>query len=304
MIQVVKNIGFTFIYLVLFFVGSYIFAEPTFAPTIEVKVLGATTTEEEQLSGLVFFKLDEVEEQTQVRSTSFLVQDLSTDGIILGKQINTSLPIASLTKLMTVWTTLQYYDEDDYIKVPSSGLNYTSPSLNLIPGDEIKVKDLVMSSLIGSSNDAANLLGQATAQKVNLPFSELMNQEAVKLKMHNSRFSNPMGFDSSANYSSAVDLGILINQLEKAGVLKSTGRAASYQFNSKLGNSYKTIATNKLIQKYPDITAVKTGYTNLALGSMINILSLNEKQYLIIVIGSPDRETDTLKLREALINRN
>ena len=64
---------------------------------------------------------------------------------------------------------------------------------------------------------------------------------------------------------------------------------------------YKISATNQLLEKYPDLEAIKTGYTEQAQGSMINLLKTPNTNYLIIVLGSPNREADTLKLREIIL---
>lgn len=282
--------------------GVLTLSKPVFAPTAEVRILGATVTEQEELENLVSYELDPGP-TANVQAASYLVKNLDTDQIITGKQFQNSLPVASLTKLMTIWTALQHVNPNDVVTVPSGDIVSVSPSLGLVPGDKVLVKDLVQACLVGSANDAADLLGEYVADKTNLPFNELMNQQVTELGMTSSRFSNAMGFDSVVNYSSAKDLALLVGELDKEGIFTTSGDATGYRFTSELGKEYYVQATNKLISKYPDLMAVKTGYTNLALGSMINILKSENDRWLIIVIGSPDRESDTLKLREQVLSR-
>ncbi len=282
--------------------GVLTLSKPVFAPTAEVRILGATVTEQEELENLVSYELDPGP-TANVQAASYLVKNLDTDQIIAGEQFQNSLPVASLTKLMTIWTTLQHANPNDVVTVPSGDIVSVSPSLGLVPGDKVLVKDLIQACLVGSANDAADLLGEHVAEKMNLPFNELMNQQVTELGMTSSRFSNAMGFDSVVNYSSAKDLALLVGKLDKEGIFTTSGDATGYRFTSELGKEYYVQATNKLISKYPDLLAVKTGYTNLALGSMINILKTENDRWLIIVIGSPDRESDTLKLREQVLSR-
>lgn len=282
--------------------GFLTLSTPVFAPTTEVRVLGATATEQVELDNLVSYDLPN-DVQNKVQANGYLVKNLGTDQIITGQQFNNSLPVASLTKLMTIWTALQHVSLEDTVTVPTGGLISVSPSLGLVGGDQVKVDDLVHACLVGSANDAADLLGKFVTERTDLPFTELMNQQVVELGMTESRFSNPMGFDSIVNYSSAKDLAILVTRLDELGIFEDTQDASEYRFTSLTGRVYTIQATNKLIAQYPDLLAVKTGYTNLALGSMINILRDDNQRWLIIVIGSPDRESDTLELRRQVLAR-
>lgn len=302
MIELLKRTPLLASCAVIFYLAAAAIALPALAPTADIKILGATTSEQEQLDNLVSFAISEADTNS-LTAASYLVEDLATGQIIAGQHLEAALPVASLTKLMTIWTVLQHTDVDEVVTVPAYDLTSINPSLGLKAGDKVYVRDLMLSALIGSGNDAANLLGQYVSNKVNLPFGELMNQEAINLGMKYSRFSNPMGFDSVANYSSARDLSILVKRLRTTGLLEEAKHARQYSFTSLQGQNYSINATNKLVGQYPDLQAVKTGFTNLALGGMINILETPRTEYLLIVIGSKDRESDTLQLRRQVLSR-
>lgn len=294
--------GLLLIILGLLFLSIAVISQTAFAPVNEEKAGNTVVRTEPTVSNITTFDLADAE-VANVGAASFLVLDFSTDQILFGKQVDNSLPIASLTKLMTVWTVLQHSRSDEVVTVSNEHTLNISPSLNLVAGDKVKVGDLIQAILVGSANDAASVLGGHISAKLDLPFGELMNQEAVELGMKNSRFSNPMGFDSVVNYSSARDLTILVHKLYNEQLLKQSLSAQSYSFRSELGKDYSISATNKLTAQYPDLKAIKTGYTELAQGAMINLLEKGDKQWLIVVIGSPDRETDTLQLRKEILSR-
>jgi serine-type D-Ala-D-Ala carboxypeptidase (penicillin-binding protein 5/6) len=302
--RIIKALGILLPALAIFYIGSTALANPALAPTANIKILGATSAEQNELGNFVSFPVPEQTNQPTILAASYLVQNLETDQIIAGEQFDNSLPVASLTKLMTIWTALEHADLTEEVTVANVAANSKiSPSLGLVNNDKVLVEDLINSILVGSANDAANLLGAHVSQKLNLPFSELMNQEAIELGLTHSRFSNPMGFDSVSNYSSAKDLSKLVKALNQKEIFKLPSHSNNYAFTSELGNKYSITATNKLISQYEDLSAVKTGFTNLALGSMINILRAADQDWLIIVIGSPDREADTLRLREQVLAR-
>lgn len=294
-------------FFVIFFLLSLIILitlpATVFAPTSAIKLLGANPDEQKELNNFSFFETPEDTQQTKVLATSYLIMDLDNLQTISQKRSDSSLPIASLTKLITSYVVLTYGDLDDEYQITSQDLLSVSPSLGLKLGEKIKVKNLLQGMLIGSCNDAALSLSHYVGQKTSKEFSELMNEEAKKIGMNNSRFSNPMGFDSGTNYSTAHDLAKLVEVLYSKQIFTDTWRANSYQFTTETGVVHKTNATNVLISKYPDLKAIKTGFTNLSLGSMITVLEKEGKQYLIILIGSPDREGDTLKLRDFLLNK-
>lgn len=280
------------------------FSLPLLAPTTEVKLLGASAYELGQLENFTTYEVGKEINDDQIRAASYLVIDLSSGRIVAKRRSENPLPIASLTKLMTVYTTLSVGEDKASYTVRKDDLESISPTLNLSEGDIIAVDDLIKSVLIGSANDAALALAGYVEEKSGQPYENIANQLAKELGMKNSRFSNPTGFDSSTNYSSATDVSILVEALMEKKAFEGTWRRGSYGFAGIKGGSYHVEATNKLIAKHNDLKAIKTGFTNLALGSMVNVLENGDLSYLLIVIGSPDREGDTLMLRNQILERN
>ncbi len=287
----------------LFYNFSFSVAKPIFAPTMEVNVLGEIDKAQVESANFVSYQIPAEAYNSKVKAAGYGAYNLASGDIITKDHTDIPLPVASLTKLMTAWVVLKFGSLDDTYIINSKDIESTKPALNLKIGDEVLVKDLLFAMLIGSNNDSATSLSGYIEQKTKSKFTDLMNDQAIQLGMVSSRYSNPIGFDSSTNYSSVDDTYKLVQKLLDTNVFENTSRRTSYLFESVNKVSYQSIATNKLIAKYPDLYAVKTGYTNTALGSMVNILEYNNEKYLLIVIGSPDRETDTLELRNLVINQ-
>jgi D-alanyl-D-alanine carboxypeptidase (penicillin-binding protein 5/6) len=129
-----------------------------------------------------------------------------------------------------------------------------------------------------------------------------MNDTAKEIGMNNSNFSNPMGFDSRNNYSTAEDLKILITETEKLAIFNNLGRRTSYSFSGSNQKTYTAYATNKLIKNHPDIQAIKTGFTESAGGAMATKITLGSRDIAILVLNSQNREGDTLKIKQQLEN--
>lgn len=301
--QQVKFLACFLLAILITYLLSFSVAMPVLSPTMEVNVLGTSEVQDYQLENFISYQTPEQTYDKNVLAAGYGIINLTGQKTVLKSHSDIPLPIASLTKLMTAWVTLKYGSLQDSYTIQSTDIESTKPSLNLTPGDEVLVKDLMNAMLIGSNNDSAKALAGYIEEKTNLKFTDLMNREASRLEMKNSRYSNPIGFDSNTNYSSVEDISILVNALIPTNIFDSTSRKSTYEFTSISGKSYSTTATNKLIDKYPDLSAIKTGFTNTALGSMVNLLKFQDQTYLLIVIGSPNREADTLELRNLVINQ-
>lgn len=237
---------------------------------------------------------------SNISAKSFLVFNLNSEQILAEKSSELKVPIASLTKLLTSLVAYEYTDLNYTISIQESDLNTVKPNLALIKGDKIKALDLFNSMLIGSSNDSATTLANFVSETTGKKFVDLMNSLAQNLKMNNSNFSNPIGFDSKFNYSTAEDLKKLITTTENLAAYTNLGRRTSYNFTSEKGNKYSIKATNRLLINYPEIEAIKTGFTEEAKGSMAVKININGKNIIFIVLASNNRESDILKLKDII----
>jgi D-alanyl-D-alanine carboxypeptidase (penicillin-binding protein 5/6) len=283
----------------LFYVASFFFSNAGLSPSNQSTVISGTM--QTTPSGSQNFLVSE-ENLPDIKANSFEVVDMNSNTVLISRRPNSSLLVASLTKLMTTWIVLNYGQLADTYEISEKDTKSFSPSLGLVKGDKVLVSDLLNAMLIGSANDAAISLSHYIEGKQNKSFIELMNSEVNTLKLEDTRFSNPNGFDSDTNYSSSNDLKQLVSLLLQRKVFDSTSRSTKYTFSGSFKKNYSISSTNELIAKYSDLYAIKTGFTPEAQGSMVNLLKLDRKEYLIIVLGSPNRESDTLKLRDLVIN--
>lgn len=235
-----------------------------------------------------------------VKAASFFAYDSVSGQVLAKKSEHARLPVASLTKLLTAYAAYENLDLNESLTVPNQPLIATGPALKLKAGDKILTLDIFNAMLVGSANDAAEILALNVEKRTKKSFPELMNETAQALGMTESHFDNPLGFDSPQNYSSAEDLGKLANAVIGLPAFKVLSRNTHYAFRSLLGNAYFINSTNKLISKDPQVYAVKTGFTETAQGSLITQDEIAGRLVVIIVIGSPEREADTLKLKSAV----
>jgi D-alanyl-D-alanine carboxypeptidase len=238
-----------------------------------------------------------------ISAKSFTIYDQGSGEVVLEKNSSQKLPIASLTKLMTGLLAYDYLDFNKKITITKQGLTNVSPTVNFLNNDQVLIGDVFNSMIVGSCNDAAQILADEIETVTGQNIAALMNKRAADLGMTESNFSNPLGFDIGPNYSTAGDLKKLADKTESYGVFSNLGLKTNLIFSGSLGFTYQVKSTNTLLKKYPDIQAVKTGYTENAKGSMIVKISKGNHNLIIIVLNSQDREGDVLKLKSLVVDK-
>ncbi len=231
-----------------------------------------------------------------VKAKAFLVYDPVVQTILYQKNIDDQVAIASLTKFMTAIVASEDPSFKESITITQEDVLKVSPYLGLVPGDKVNPEDLLKAMLLGSANDAALTLANHFPNKID--FVLKMNAKAKELGMENTHFSNPVGFDSEANYSTAKDLRKLVNYgIDILPYDQIWSQQASYSFESLLGKTYKIKNSNDLVFEYKNIKSIKTGYTAKAQGNMIvEAVNDNGNKVIAIVLGTPDRNDSTLEV--------
>jgi serine-type D-Ala-D-Ala carboxypeptidase (penicillin-binding protein 5/6) len=282
----------------------FLFTQPSLAPSFDEGVLGLRAGKEQNNPSQFTAESNSGPIGQGVSATSFLIYKESTGEIIASKNPDTALAIASITKLMTAYVVEKYGNLEDVWAISAGSTENIRPTLGLVLGDRVKIGDLVNAMLIGSANDAATALGAYLTAATDKPMTDLMNQESKNLGMNSTHYANSVGFDSEQNYSTANDLQKLLSRIRTRPLFMAVDRMQSYSFTSELGKHYSIKATNELLAADPEIRAVKTGYTTEAGGAMITAVYHDDLKFIIIVLGSDNRERDTKLLKDqVLMNR-
>lgn len=249
-----------------------------------------------------------------LEAKSAFVLDLINNRVLYSKNSSQPLPLASLTKVMTALTTEESVGSDREVVITQDYLTPDGDS-GLVPGERWKIKDLLDFTLLTSSNDGAKALAAASAISVfgleaggkeeNL-FVSLMNQEAKRIGLLNTRFFNEHGLDRSLEkggaYGSAEDMAKLFEYTLKnhPGLLDATKYDVLGFLSSQ--KAYMAENTNKFVDQIPNMIASKTGFTDLAGGNLVIAFDPGLNRPIIVsVLGSSEggRFSDVLKLVEA-----
>src|SRR5581483_8871006 len=140
----------------------------------------------------------------RVDAHAWLVADAASGDVLAQHDATVRVPIASITKLMTVLVVLDHLKLGHVVTVDPQ-VTSAGESLGLRPGEELTVRDLVKGALIQSANDAADALALAVAPSFP-SFANLMNAKARALGLRDTSFVRPDGLDAPGEYSTARDV--------------------------------------------------------------------------------------------------
>jgi D-alanyl-D-alanine carboxypeptidase (penicillin-binding protein 5/6) len=234
---------------------------------------------------------------TSVHAPNAIVLEVSTGVVACARAPDGRRPIGSTTKLMTALLTL----ERAKLSAVFTAANYRPAAIEsqigLVPGEKMRVSDLMRGLLVESGNDAAATLAEGVGGS-RRRFVRLMNQRARRLGLKNTHYENPIGLDAAGNYSSARDLVTLATVLRTDGFFKDVVDSATTTL--KTGIHPRTFSNqNKLIGKVPWVNGVKTGHTQQAGYVLVGSARRNGIQLISAVLDTPSeaaRDTDTLAL--------
>ena len=238
-----------------------------------------------------------------LRSSAVMVQDAETGEVVLNKNSEAVVPIASITKLMTAMVILdRALDLEQRIVLSREdvdGLKGTRSRLR--PGGVLTRDELLLLALMASENRAAAALGRTYPGGLQ-GFVKAMNEKAVELGMSDSRFVEPTGL-SPANVSTPRDLAKLVRAAHSYPLIRdysTRDKATVKVFNRPL----RFVNTNGLVRNSQwEIELSKTGYISEAGRCLVMHVRLASKDLIVVLLdswGKQSRIGDAQRIRKWL----
>jgi D-alanyl-D-alanine carboxypeptidase (penicillin-binding protein 5/6) len=221
------------------------------------------------------------------------VEDLKTGKTIFAQNETAQLPLASITKLMTLLVADNVLKPDDTVTITSEAL--TPDGGGLSAGEVWRAQDLMDYTLIQSVNDGAHALAlAAAAKKRELPdgFIIDMNAEARTLGLTQTYFANDTGLDISTTVNgasgSAHDIARLLAYIvENHPRLLEASTNETQTFRALSGETHTAENTSSLTWNLPGAIASKTGFTDLAGGNLALMFEpVPGRPVVAVVLGS------------------
>jgi D-alanyl-D-alanine endopeptidase (penicillin-binding protein 7) len=236
-----------------------------------------------------------------LKSSVAYVIDQDTNEVLVSKNDQAVLPIASITKLMTgVVISEAKLSMHESITITQDDVDTEKGSSSRLKvGTTLTRGELLHLSLMASENRAAHALGRTYPGGLQA-FVDLMNAKAAALGMRDTRYIEPTGL-SSKNQSSAKDLATLVSLAYQDPILRELSTSPSHQVEvGKHTLNYKT--TNRLI-KNPnwDIGLQKTGYISEAGQCLVMQAKIAGRKLILVFLdsaGKLSRISDAERVRK------
>lgn len=225
--------------------------------------------------------------------------DTQTGEVLYQKNPHQRLPIASLTKIMTVIVALENHKFSDTFTVSSTAANTEPDKMWLIAGEKLSLEELLDGIFLISGNDAAEVLAEGSVESRD-EFISLMNKEAQQIGMDDTKFINPTGLeeDGKDQYSSAYDVALMSRYAIKhwPHLVDISSQPHIYLPATNTHQDYDLYSGINLLTTYPGVVGFKTGFTPSAGLTLVTLARKGNHEILGVLLGSQDRRDEAKEL--------
>ena len=197
--------------------------------------------------------------------------DADTGKVIFEQDAHKELPLASVTKVMTMLLVMEAVDDGkvkltDQVTISERAASMGGSQMYRLVGATHPLEELLQGIAIVSANDGCVAAAEYIAGSEEV-FVEKMNKRAQELGMRDTHFVNTNGLPVADHYSSAYDISVMSRLLLKHEETQKWFN--TWQTTIKVGlpgkeKDFGLTNTNKLIKQYPGANGIKTGYTQEA----------------------------------------
>lgn len=219
---------------------------------------------------------------------AMIVLHAESGAVLAEKSADTSMLIASTTKLMTALTAVELAAPEREITVLPEWTAVEGSSMYLRAGECYTLRELLEGLLLASGNDAALAIAGSLGGGA---FIDRMNRKAEELGLTASHFANPHGLDDAEHYSSAHDLAVIM-----AAALKNDVLAEILSMRSAVIHGISYVNHNRLLWSCPGITGGKTGYTKAAGRCLVTSCERGGLRLICVTLSDADDWKDHASL--------
>lgn len=232
-----------------------------------------------------------------------VILDGQSQDLFFSKRPDRTWPIASITKLFTAYTFLDYNPGWETIYEIKPADRREGGKIYLFTGDKVKVKDLFYFSLVGSDNTAAAALVSSTGMS-EVEFVKRVNNKIKSLGLKNTRIVETVGL-GEANVSTAREVARFADIALEAEEIKRAALTEKYEFTTEQGRKKAITATNELLDIFPEqeisLLGGKTGYINSAGYCLVSKFKGQDGRSIVTVVLGADSNASRFSLTRELV---
>ena len=230
----------------------------------------------------------------EIAARSYLLVDITANQVLAGKDIDTPVEPASLTKLMTAYLVFDAVKSRKIAltqRLPVSERAWKMPGSRMFidPKMQVSVEDLIKGMIVQSGNDATVALAEGVGGNVER-FVQMMNDQARALGMKSTAYANPEGLTAPGHITTARDLSILATRLMQ-DFPEFVGYYAIKKYRYPGTPAANDTNRNLLLLRDPSVDGLKTGHTEAAGYCLVatarrDFPNIGSRRMLSIVLGA------------------
>ncbi len=236
-----------------------------------------------------------------IKAKGAVLMEQGSGEVLYEKDAKAHLPIASVTKVMTLLLIMEAIDGgklswDDQVTCSARAASMGGSQIWLEPNEVMSVADLVKAAAVVSANDACAALAEHTYGTLEA-FVAAMNTRAKELGMNDTNFVDCSGLDDSG-YSCAYDVAVMSRALMEH---KDIQQYTTIWMDSLRGGQSQLVNTNKLVRHYTGATGLKTGTTQAA-GHCLSATATRDGTSFVAVVLGCDTTADRFDGARAMLD--
>jgi D-alanyl-D-alanine endopeptidase (penicillin-binding protein 7) len=238
-------------------------------------------------------------DELNLKSNVSIVVDQQNQDIIFDKNSQVSLPVASITKLLTAMVVLDAklpMDETLEINEQDAAIYKNS---RLVKGTTLTRQEALLLALMSSENRAAYTLGRNYPGGIKA-FMAAVNRKTKEIGMKHASFEDPTGL-TSKNVASAEDLAVLVNAAYQYPLIRQFTTTPNHtkEINHR---EQQFLNSNRLVRSGDmEVLIQKTGYISEAGRCLVMMALVNNKPYTMVFldsVGVQSRFADAIRVKE------
>jgi len=223
---------------------------------------------------------------------AWVLADVSSGQVLATEKADERFEPASLTKIMTAYVVFgalraKKLTLEDQVSVSEKAWRAPGSRMFIEPRRPVTPDELIRGMIVQSGNDACIALAERIGGSEEA-FVSLMNAEATRLGMKNTKFMNASGLPDPQHYSTARDLYLLASALIRDFPEQY---AQYYSLKEYRYNGITQMNRNRLLWLDKTVDGMKTGFTEAAGYCLVASSKRNDRRLLSVLLGSTSEST-------------
>jgi D-alanyl-D-alanine carboxypeptidase (penicillin-binding protein 5/6) len=230
---------------------------------------------------------------------SGIVLNMNNGRVLYAHKADLSLPPASLTKIMTLFLSLDAVRNkriflDSLVKINRPAANTGGSTMHLQAGEHVALRSLLAGMAVASGNDAATAVALRLSKGNTDNFVGRMNSKARALGLKHTRFRNPTGLPAPGQTSTAREMALLAR-----AYLRAHPQARGLHVLPSLTHRGRTLYNTNGLLGTQGIDGLKTGFTSAGYNIIVTA-GHDRRRLLAVVMGARDKTARDAAVAELL----